>query len=681
MGATDVSNPWQAAAPLTARVLSPEHRALLVDESGIAPDVIAGRGYYSPTKSQIAQMVQLELYDPSLLRAESWLSIPIVRPDGVTHGEIIRKFPATSKMKYLWPTGVRNTIDVHPDVRPDLLNRDVPLIITEGIKKADAILSASLVEGIDCVPLAINGCWGWKARIDGGSIALPDFYDIPLEDRKVYLVVDSDHRTNDDVRRGWDDFAVYLQGKTGPHRVLLCVVPALGVDKQGADDYLAGDGTLQSLLALGATPHQTVLGSSSETRPLIVKSGKRVLEEALDQIPHLIFPLLPERAILVMAGHSGTFKTWHALGLMLDGAFGLPWLDHPDLALRDRPFATLYVNKEMGGAVLANRLKKIARDERYSARPDFDAVLEERIFTSDEAELDLRSRESRDRVEAFIAEYKVEHVVLDSLSMCWSGNENDNSEVGAFYTQLRGITERTGCSWTIIHHLDKPQNNARKLPAKFSIRGAGQIVQQADAAMILSPFGDDKVDIDDREIVIEPVKTRTDREPPSFVSKFGTNDGFFVSLSYAGKQSELAAHASRTHPDPKVKSEYVTEWISSSLASMPAMAPTSSGLRAKQLSTLLQASWTVEGEQPPSDTLITRHLASMVADGVLELVDANKRHGNLYRFRTGEPFAQGRPRPDAIAGGSHRAPAEASESDGEDDHRSGGANDVSSDDA
>jgi hypothetical protein len=648
---------------------------MLTEESGIQLDVVTGRGYYSPTATMIAQMTQLEILDPLVQKADSWLAIPIIRPDGAYHGEIIRRFPSPPKMKYVWPTGARNAVDIHPEARVQLLDRSVPLILTEGIKKADAMFSASIIEGIECVPLAINGCWGWRVQVDGGSIACPDFQDIPLNDRKIYLVVDSDYRTNDDVRRGWDALAQYLESKTGAHRIFLCVVPPLGLDKQGVDDFLAQGGALSALLGMATTPRQALLDQTPERRPLLIKSGLRVISEATDQIPHLINPLLPERAILVMAGHSGTFKTWHALGLSLDGAFGFAWLAHPELTTRAEPFRTLYVNKEMGGLLLANRLKKLATATRYHDAPNYEQILEERVHTTDEASLDLALPAQRDRLEDALLDRKIEHVVLDSLSMCWSGNEDSNSEVGAFYAQLRGITERTGASWTIIHHLLKPNTGRTRIPAKFSVRGAGQIIQQADTAIILSPFAEDSGDPDTREVSIEFVKTRTDREPPAFVSAFASHDGIYVDVTYQSKLVDATASAyAASKGDPKK----ADEWIVATLAAMPAMQPSSSGMRKNQLMPLLVASWSVAGESVPSERTLERRLDEMVESGELEILDVHRRYGTLYRFRSDDPeLSQGRSRPATPPAARNPDPLPADQSDhaGETDHRSGASPD------
>ena len=91
---------------------------------------------------------------------------------------------------------------------------------------------------------------------------------------------------------------------------------------------------------------------------------------------------------MLMAGHSGTFKTWAMLSLALDGAFGLPWLDHPKFGTPHGPFTTLYINKEMSGIILGQRLKLLARNQRYNLIPDWERIIEERVLFADEAALD-----------------------------------------------------------------------------------------------------------------------------------------------------------------------------------------------------------------------------------------------------------------------------------------------------
>lgn len=622
---------WEEAAPLASRILTDEHRDYLVDGSHIDPDIVESRGYYSPTKENIVRLVAAGKLNKGVQKADAWIGIPIYRPDGTKHCEVFRLFGPNvpEKMKYVWPNNTRNALDVHPGIQPLVLDPAFPLIVTEGVKKADAILSAALREGIDCVVVAANGCWGWRAKVNKGSVASPDFSDIVLADRRVWVVSDSDFRTNNNVRRGWSEATSYLGSKGAGGKALLVVTPASGFDKQGADDYLRAGNTLRDLLAMGATPELVYLEESlEEHRPIPASNGLDIIRSAADTVPHLLTPVVPERGISVVAGHSATYKTWHGLALALDGAFQKPWLDHPDITTREDGFTTLYVNKEMGQAMLGSRLKKLANNPRYKDDADFETRIAEHMHFTDDPEIDLNQQVHRDRLEEFILENTVNLVIFDSLSMCWSGDENSNSEVGILYNHLRGIISRTACSIILIHHTLKPAGINKKNHIMFAVRGAGQIVQQADSALVFNPLESEHQAPDTREVVISYAKTRTVMEPPAFVVSFKDNDSLFHSLNYVGLWKEKTAGNYASSPGDTTK---LRDWMVSAMMEMPALKPESTGLRTPQLIKLLKMNWPL-GTTPPSDTALKNALKEMVEVGDLEQIIEDRRNGNLYKL-------------------------------------------------
>lgn len=632
---------WETAAPLARRRLKDEHRAYLTEGSGISEDVIDARGYYSPGRDSILKLIETGYLNKSVSKATDFLGIPVFRPDGKKHCEIFRlwgeKVPAD--MKYAWPSKTRNALDVHPGMQSLVLEPEFPLILTEGVKKADAILSAAIREGFDCLVVAANGCWGWRAKVNGGSVVVPDFQDIVLTGRRIWVVSDSDFRSNSGVRKGWSEATTYLGGKIGAdseknlqHRSLLVIVPQPGIEKNGADDFLVAGGTLSSLLALGASPQYVLEDAGMEDRrPLLGTNGFDLISTALDEVPHLLAPVLPENGIVVVAGHSATFKTWHGLSLALDGAFGLPWLDHPELSIRATGFSTLYVNKEMGQAMLGSRLKKLASNPRYRNIPGGDDTLRQRLSTllESEADFDLASESHRSRLEEYILLHEVDLVVLDSLSMCWSGDENSNSEVGVFYSQLRGVISRVHCTFVILHHTLKPGGSSKSNHIMFNVRGAGQIVQQADTAIVFTPLETEQQAPGVSEVVVSYAKTRTTKEPPSFVSAFKDHDGVYFDTSYVGLYREITAQSYvGSRRDPRK----LTEWVGAMMLEMPALQHTASGIRAGQLISLLRTSWPAGTGEAPSESAIKRSITQMLEDSSLEVIDTNKRLGDLYKL-------------------------------------------------
>lgn len=621
------------ATPMKRRKLNDEHRKVLVDGSGILPGIVKARGYYTLNKAGIKILVGEGVLHDGVLAAESWLGIPIYRPDGSYYGDIIRLFGAPDHVsKYTWPSGQSQVVDVHPTVLEQLGDASVPLFVAEGIKKSDAVLSQAMREGIRLIPIGVNGCWGWMSKTTAGSIACPDFRDIPMNKRLSYVCSDSDFRTNDDVRRGWSEACVYFASKMQDRsKALLIVVPGYGVEKQGADDFITSGGTITELLAYASTPKLALLEQNEHDelpRQLSFRTGMEVVSAAPEKVPYLMEPLISQGSINLMAGHSGTYKTWHMLSLMLDLAFGYAWTEHPGTKVPCDPVTSIYVNKEMSGGMLDVRLRQLANASRYADHPDFQQILSERIIVVEEAELDLSVSMQRDRLEELVMDTGAQIIFLDSFSMCWTGDENSASEVASFYMQMREITEHTGVTWILVHHLIKPQTgNRREVVSKFSVRGSGQIIQQADAALLFSII-DKETPNEAPVIAISHSKTRTTTEMPTWVSKFTERDGLFVSLTYSGALAERKAEeyvASRG--DPKK----LAEWVKTALETMPVMRSSASGLRTRPLVALLLASWPNK-KDAPSESTLRRALDNMVASGELDC-EPNRRLGDLYRLQ------------------------------------------------
>jgi hypothetical protein len=364
---------------------------------------------------------------------------------------------------------------------------------------------------------------------------------------------------------------------------------------------------------------------------------------------------LPEQSIMLVAGHTGTFKTWAMLSLALDGAFGFPWMDHTKLKPDKGTFTTLYVNKEMSGIILGQRLRLLAAAKRYTDIPGWEEIIDERIVFVDEAALDLNVEPQRDRLEDAIMSVGASLTVLDSLSMSWHGDENSASEVGAFYAQLRGITERTQTGWGLIHHLLKPTSGHLKKgdPVTASIRGSGQLTQQADVALMLAHYTSDSETREGSEKLISMThaKARTDVEMAAWIGRFSTNDGLFASFSYLCSLADAKAKAYAKSPDNDDK---LAAWLLEEAKLMPFMAPTAVGIRQKQLISLWQLAWT-EDDKIPSSTTIRRRMDEMTAAGQLVLLEENKRIGNLYRL----------PDPDTLGGEPDDGPTEVADTEAE----------------
>src|SRR5829696_4501731 len=169
-------------------ILADHHKKMLIAESGIARDVAEARGYRTIEKK--VELKTLGFSDSQ--RNTPGLLIPVYSPTGeIATYQFRPDQPRIGKkgkpVKYETPSGTRMVLDVHPFAREMLGNPAVPLFITEGIKKGDALVSR------DLCTVALLGVWNWRGTNQyGGKMALPEWESVALNGRKVYIVFDSD---------------------------------------------------------------------------------------------------------------------------------------------------------------------------------------------------------------------------------------------------------------------------------------------------------------------------------------------------------------------------------------------------------------------------------------------------------------------------------------------------------
>jgi len=167
--------------------LADNHKKMLVRESRIARDTIRARGYRT-----LRSKAELERFGfGRAQRNTPGLLIPIHGTSGDVVSYQYRpdepRIKGGKPVKYETPSGSRMALDVHPFARPRLGDPTVPLFVTEGVKKGDALVSQGL-----CA-VALIGVWNWRGTNEsGGKTALPDWEYVALNGRQVYIVFDSD---------------------------------------------------------------------------------------------------------------------------------------------------------------------------------------------------------------------------------------------------------------------------------------------------------------------------------------------------------------------------------------------------------------------------------------------------------------------------------------------------------
>lgn len=191
-------------------VLSDAHLTML-HASAIGDDFITRRGYATVTSAAALKRLgfsDLQARVPALL-------IPVISPRGdIVLYQARPNEPRIVKgkaIKYETPRGARMAMDVHPSIRHLLGDPHVPLFVTEGIKKGDALASKG------CCTIALLGVWNWRGTDDaGGKTVLADWEYVALNGRRIYIVFDSDVMTNPAVHAALSRLAAFLKNR-GAH--------------------------------------------------------------------------------------------------------------------------------------------------------------------------------------------------------------------------------------------------------------------------------------------------------------------------------------------------------------------------------------------------------------------------------------------------------------------------------
>ncbi len=216
--------------------LSPEHRRMLFEESGIDPEVAAGRGYKTVrSRSELSQYPEWQ--------RRLGLHVPMFSPDGSSTSSQLRpNTPRRKGPKYETPGGSRIIADVHPRNFEAVRDARRDLWITEGCKKGDALASRGL-----CA-ISLAGVWNFAVAKTKGRHLLPCFDSVALEGRRVFVVFDSDVMTKPEVREALSRLVAALEGRGAD--VFVVYLPDSGDGKTGVDDYLSAGHTVADLRGL-----------------------------------------------------------------------------------------------------------------------------------------------------------------------------------------------------------------------------------------------------------------------------------------------------------------------------------------------------------------------------------------------------------------------------------------------
>jgi putative DNA primase/helicase len=212
----------------------------------ISPEIIQDRKYTTVTESKPLEGLDFPSgLAPGLLIP--WHDVHGKLRDYQFRPDIPRKI-GRSTQKYLFRKGRKNFADVPPRCVANLGNPKIPLWITEGPIKADALAS----QGATVIGLA--GVSGWHCTNEqGGKVPIACFREIALNGRVVYLCFDSDLKGNAAIFKDALNLKQTLESR-GATVFIIEIPPDVNGQKQGPDDFLLNGGTLEQLQSFALIP-------------------------------------------------------------------------------------------------------------------------------------------------------------------------------------------------------------------------------------------------------------------------------------------------------------------------------------------------------------------------------------------------------------------------------------------
>ena len=301
--------------------------------------------------------------------------------------------------------------------------------------------------------------------------------------------------------------------------------------------------------------------------------------ESFGKIDFIHDPLLPEGSITLLCGDAGIGKSYISLFLGILMADGSEFLGS-----KMKQKNVLFIDLESSLPLLNTRVQSIG-------------IKSENIFFYTEP-LNFLMKEDIAELKNEILFRDAGFCVIDSLMDIIPGiNENDSGAMNQIFSALRSLVKQTGCSFLIIHHVNK---------ANGDYRGSSAIKGAIDALYTLKSV---KEKSSYKILEIEPTKTRYTTIHPIRL-KIVFSDEKFSLYPYTDAEDGMDK-AIEAHEKEKVISSIMDELKGSFLEDI-----------VEKLS--------LSGS-PDKKLTVYRKIEKMVSDGFLEKEKKGKR--NFYSLK------------------------------------------------
>lgn len=110
------------------------------------------------------------------------------------------------------------------------------------------------------------------------------------------------------------------------------------------------------------------------------------------------------------------------------------------------PAKVLYLDLEMGESALKERFQKMCKKDAPNC---------ENLFVKYLPSIDLLVEANKQLLEGWLAELKVDGLIIDPLGNAWIGNENEQEQVSRLTAYLNNLIDKFGVSLLVVHHWRK----------------------------------------------------------------------------------------------------------------------------------------------------------------------------------------------------------------------------------
>jgi len=436
-------------------------------KSGLSDQTIQNCGFYSASQQEAAKLLG---FDPG----SSGLALPY--PGTNSNGPpFIRVKPDSPfkvhggrPAKYLSPKNSQNYLYIPiAYTKNHLLNREMPVVLTEGGKKA--------LKGAQELPrfivIALPGVWCFKNSKQ--SALIHDFRKFAWRGRDVFICYDSDVVQKREVQEAEKALAAQLD-RLGAN-TYLCRLPSDGSSKVGLDDYLLNHSP--------ATFVEQVLDRSLVWTP----RGNVVIENAAEFVRKIIphqeeiigCGILPAKSTLMISAYSKMGKSIMALMMAICIASGKPFLVQFPVTRRRR---VLYFQQEISERSMQDRLGKMlayAKQEGFNPGSYLDIVNMAPVKLDSDDGIEVAMRIIRAR--------RPDVVIWDPLYKLHSQDENKVTQMQRVLDKFDYLRNIFGITQIVVHHHGQPMKDSGREGFQL-MRGSSTLGAFGDSYLTLTRY-------------------------------------------------------------------------------------------------------------------------------------------------------------------------------------------------